>query len=597
MFNYAKLMQKNNIQQRSLPFMNTRQSCGRAKFGTSALGSHALRDQSHLVFVKPPAGWLSGTKSRSWQPHALRAIPHMTTHPMPVRHALSFSALMIVLWVLCAAWFNSAQFGDNIEQFNWAQGLEFAWQLGYHKHPPLPTWLLGGVIKLFGPSIYWAYLCAGLCLLGTAGFTWLISRELLGDERVAAVAVVLWGLNLTFSQRAQLYNHNTVLVLCMTSAVWCGLCATRHSSQSSRLRMLWWVATGLSTGAALLSKYQAAVPLAGLLVALVWADRLKASRLKHSPPWAGLVVALGVMLLVVTPHAVWVIQHDFSTLRYASEAAVDSANLGQRLGFVASFWANQIRLWFPALLTMAMCWAISLRSVRLRAGAQAPSAPVERISTPALRLWMWGLIWGGVLVLMGMALLAGVSLRNHWGVQALQFFSLWLAWWWDTWHVRHVHHLQRPERCIRLRHLVWVALLVHGVSLIGYALAQQDSTKLLASRRIDTLYPAQRLAQTAAAHWAAHTRCPLRYVAGSVFEAGLISLYADTHSRPYVFDSERATPWLNRSDLQRSGALYVLTHSELPPKNLTHFIQFELVPGSLENNLQIGLHLPQQPCL
>ena len=132
---------------------------------------------------------------------------------------------VVIVWALWAAYFNTAQFGDNIEQFNWAQSLE----LGYHKHPPLPSWLLGSVIKLFGPSVYWAYVLATLCLLGTAIFTWLIGRELVG-ERVAAAAVVLWGLNMTFSQRVQLYNHNTVLVLWFAASAWCPQAALKPGS-------------------------------------------------------------------------------------------------------------------------------------------------------------------------------------------------------------------------------------------------------------------------------------------------------------------------------------------------------------------------------
>ena len=118
--------------------------------------------------------------------------------------AVGVSLAVIVLWALWAAHFNTAQFGDNVEQFNWAQSLE----LGYYKHPPLPSWLLGAVIRVFGPSIYWAYVLATVCLMGTLIFTWLIGRELVGD-RIAAAACLLWGLNMTFSQRVQLYNHNT----------------------------------------------------------------------------------------------------------------------------------------------------------------------------------------------------------------------------------------------------------------------------------------------------------------------------------------------------------------------------------------------------
>ena len=493
-----------------------------------------------------------------------RALPADSMAP---GRAVWISAAIVVIWALWAVVFNTAQFGDNIEQFNWAQSLE----LGYHKHPPLPSWLLGATIRLFGPLVYWAYALATLCLLGTMAFTWAIGRELLGD-RVAAAAVVLWGLNLTFSQRAQLYNHNTVLVLCIAATVWFAMQATRASGGT----MGWWAATGVGAGAALLSKYQAAVPLAGLLLALGWAGRLR-----RPAQWAGLSLALGVMVLVFAPHALWVTQHDFSTLRYASDA-IESANLTHRLGFIVSFIANQLRIWFPALLAIGVCWALArwLPVAPRRAPASEAAAASE------FQPWTFGLVWGGVLALMLMALAGGVSLRNHWGVQALQFFCLWLAYRWDR---------RAP---IDLRRLVWVALCVHAASLAWYATEHHDPTRVLSNRRIDTLYPARRLARSAVAHWTATTSCPLRFVAGTVFDAGLVSLYSG--GRLEVFDTENATPWVRFEDLQQHGALYVLDEDDAVPPGVTHVVEFDLVPGvhgaAPAKIIRLGVLMPQRAC-
>jgi 4-amino-4-deoxy-L-arabinose transferase-like glycosyltransferase len=488
---------------------------------------------------------------------------------MPPPLAAWVSVAIVVLWALWAAAFNTAQFGDNIEQFNWAQSLE----LGYQKHPPLPSWLLGAVIKLFGPSVYWAYALATLCLIGTIGFTWLIGRELLG-ERLAAAGVVLWGLNMTFSERVQLYNHNTVLVLCIATTVWLMMRAVRPG-RSLPVSLAWWAAAGAAAGAAMLSKYQAAVPLAALLWVLAMAGHLK-----RPANLGGLLLACAVMLGVFTPHAIWVVQHDFSTVRYASDA-IESAGLRQRIGFIVSFMANQVRIWFPALLAVGV-YALLARFTAARAQLTAAAA-----AAPDLGLWMFALVWSGLLVLAVMALAFGVSLRNHWGVQVLQFFCLWLAWRWE----------QRAT--IDLRRLVWAAVIVHAASLAWYATEHADPARVLSNRRIDTMYPARRLARTAVAHWTATTTCPLRYVAGTVFDAGLVSLYSG--GRLEVFDSEKATPWIHPDDLQRSGVLYVLDDiDDAVPQGVTHVIEFDLVRGNRHGRppktIRLGVQLPQQPC-
>jgi hypothetical protein len=282
------------------------------------------------------------------------------------------------------------------------------------------------------------------------------------------------------------------------------------------------------------------------------------------------------------------VRNDFTTLRYAADA-VETATLSMRLHFVVAFVANQIRLAFPALLAMALCWAWmrrGRRDVAAPGGVATGGAARDDAAATEFNRWMVGLVWAALLVLLAMALFGGVSLRNHWGVQALQFFPLWIALMWDR------------RIAIDLRKLVCVALLVQALSFALYAVEHSDPRAVLASRRIDTAYPARRLARAAVAHWATVTHCPLRYVEGSVFDAGLVSLYSGGQIQ--VFDSDRATPWIRAEDLQRDGALFVLDQGDAVPAGVTHLAVFDLVPdnrlGLRRKTLTLGVRLPAQPC-
>jgi hypothetical protein len=301
--------------------------------------------------------------------------------------------------------------------------------------------------------------------------------------------------------------------------------------------------------------------------------------MKRPAHWLGFALATLAMLAVFTPHAIWVARNDFTTLRYASDA-VESATLWMRLRFVVAFLANQVRLAFPALLAMGICWAWTRRVGR-------DAEPVSDASVgPDFGRWMIGLTWALLVVLFVMALVGGVSLRNHWGVQALQFFPLWMAMAWDR------------RIAIDLRTLVVVALAVQALSLTYYAVEHRDPNAVLSDRRIDTAYPARRLARTAVAHWAGATRCPLHYVEGSVFDAGLVSLYSGGHIQ--VFDSDHATPWVRAEDLQRDGALFVLDAGDPVPPGVTNLLVFDLVPanrlGLTGKTLTLGIRLPARPC-
>ena len=130
------------------------------------------------------------------------------------------------------------------------------------------------------------------------------------------------------------------------------------------------------------------------------------------------------------------------------------------------------------------------------------------------------------------------------------------------------------------------------------AFVREHPNAVLSTRRIDTAYPARRLARTAVAHWASATNCPLHYVEGSVFDAGLVSLYSGGHIQ--VFDSDHATPWLRAENLQRDGALFVLDEGDPVPPGVTNLLVFDLVPnnrlGLKGKTLTLGVRLPAQPC-
>jgi 4-amino-4-deoxy-L-arabinose transferase-like glycosyltransferase len=109
----------------------------------------------------------------------------------------------------------------------------------------------------------WTYVLSGLSLSGAAFFRWQVARRLVG-ARIAGMAVLLQGLHLGFSQRAELYNHNTVLVLFSVMTV----CAVLRALEGERSRDWMLAGTGACAGLAMLSKYQAVVILSGIDIAL-----------------------------------------------------------------------------------------------------------------------------------------------------------------------------------------------------------------------------------------------------------------------------------------------------------------------------------------
>jgi Dolichyl-phosphate-mannose-protein mannosyltransferase len=473
---------------------------------------------------------------------------------------------MLLVWAASAALFDTAQYGDNIEQYIWSHSFE----VGYHKHPPLPTWLVIAFTEVFGFSRWSTLWLSTLCLTVTLWLTWLVAMRLT-NARVAAVTVVLWGLLQYFSSRLQMYNHNTVMVMWIAATVWCALNTGRSS--------LWWVGAGLAAGAAMLSKYQSLVPLTGILLGLAFTGQLQQRKQKM-----GLLTALLISLAVFAPHLLWVMQHDFITLRYAS-GSVEATDFLQRVHYALSFSANQLRVAVPLVLTLALYYF----ATRFSPVSTNPQPRLEVTQPQQLRVWMWALFVGPLVFLLLLALVVGVHLRNQWGLQILQFAPLCLA----SWMCR--------RESVHIARLAVAALAIHTANMGLQAFKQHDTQAMASQRRLDTMFPAQKMADAGAALWRSATACPLQLVAGD-FEAGLVSLYAGRSEGffPAIHTNSIATPWITAEQLLLKGALWVLPDQQQLPPGLvaikTLYLGADEVAHQGHRSVTFAVQLPAQPC-
>ena len=434
--------------------------------------------------------------------------------------------LSVVVWIAATTASNTAQWGDHFEQFAWAHSVQW----GYHKHPPLPTWILAGVIHLLGASSLWPTWLAAACILGTAFFTYRIASVLYGRE-VAVLSLLLLSLAHAFSARASLYNHNSVMLLTVSGSVWCVLLALRP-----RNGPVFWCLAGAGAALAVLSKYQAVVPLAGAVVALWLAGDLQDLRHRR-----GLLMAVLVALALLAPHLLWLVQGHAAALDYATQQG-RTLTAAERLWNVTSFLAQQLRYLIGPLVLFGL--------LAVMPGAR----PWRRRASDWNRqqAWTLGLVAFPICTTVLIGPLFGIELQNHWGYQALQFSFLWLAW--------------------RLRSLApaagtawWAsALTVHAV-LLAVALVDFGPANAQANKRVDARFPAQELAKAVAADWQGDTLCPLRIVAGPMFEASIVSVYNGGAAVVLEEGDIRKSPWVRPADIERFGAVYVASDPALLP--------------------------------
>jgi 4-amino-4-deoxy-L-arabinose transferase-like glycosyltransferase len=478
-----------------------------------------------------------------------------------------FTALAIAVWSMAAAWVNPAQFADSLEQFSWAHGLE----LGYWKHPPLPTWLMIVLIRLFGFSVYSTYALAAICFVSTAFFTWRITFRLFGQQ-AAMFAVLLIGLHIGFSWRAQLYNHNTVLILFSAATVWATLLALDSGKKLS------WVLVGILAGLAMLSKYQALVPLVGILIALQLSGWLKQTPVKQ-----GVSVALAAAFLVFLPHLVWLLMGSGSTIDNALQAA-EGLGMRRRLAVFVGFWLIQIRCHLPILVAVGLL--VLFRKDASMSDSEQPTVAPAYVQT---RAWFYGLVvWPAFFVSMAV-LLGGMRLEAQWGLQTFQFVVVFLAW-----------QLALALPTSEVKRSVWLVLLVQIIlaGFFAWSIVQPHQNFWQGKRSRN--FPAVDVAKEITSKWYESTSCRLNYVVGPSFEASVVSAYSG-HNPAVLEDGDfKKSPWVTMEQLKKFGALYLADDAAKFPLGLAttgHIV----IPAQVNDfqpvkKLYWGVVLPQYNC-
>lgn len=213
---------------------------------------------------------------------------------------------------------------------------------GYNSQPPMYTWVQSAAFSLLGYSVFALALVKNLFLGATIVAIFATVRLATRDDRPAAVAA--FG-TLTIPQIAweshRDLSHTVAVTFFAVALVYTVVRLARRPSWTG------YAMIGLAAGFGMLSKYNFALVIVGVLAAAVsiprYRDRLFDRRF-------ALTVTLAIGL--VTPHAIWLIDH----LRLASSKTL--ATMGERAdgGWLADVAAGSLAL----ISCLVGCLALTL---------------------------------------------------------------------------------------------------------------------------------------------------------------------------------------------------------------------------------------------
>lgn len=216
---------------------------------------------------------------------------------------VAFVLVHTAVWTIVPAVSRSsgALWDDMLETYAWAQ----QWQLGYYKHPPFYSWIVGLWFEIFprNETVYYLLPAANVGV-GLMGIWALAGRFVKVEARL--LSVLLLTFMPYYNYMASNFNANTIL---LSLWPWTAYAFVRSMETRS---LAAGAAFGALAAAGLLSKYYSILLLASCFAASLAHPHVRRYYRSASP-----YVAVAVALVLIMPHAWWSLANDFPTIRYA----------------------------------------------------------------------------------------------------------------------------------------------------------------------------------------------------------------------------------------------------------------------------------------
>jgi hypothetical protein len=400
------------------------------------------------------------------------------------------------------------------------------WQLGYWKHPPLPWWLADAVYRATG-DVQAVYVLGPLSAAVCMYVVWLLGRDILGGFQALIAVLALEGIHFfNFSVPKFAHDQMQLPFWAMT-----GLFLYR-ALVSDRTRH--WLLAGASLALCFWSKY-AAFALAGSIALFMLFDRQARRKLATPGPW---LMALA-FLVVIAPNLNWLIETGFMPLRYVDARAKIATHWYHVFTYPLQWTASQLVFIAPAIALMAL----ALIGTRRQPASDEPNAFARR--------YLAMLALGPFLVTTAAALFAARLPVAMWGYPLWSFAPLAAIAWFGP-----VKEARQVKRFAAGFALVFLAMPLAYVAVEALEPALRDRPKA-------TQFPGQQLADEITARWHARYGSPVPFVGGGEFATNNIAVYSSDKPSVIVHADPGLSPWVDREELRRRGAVIVWEDGQL----------------------------------
>lgn len=404
---------------------------------------------------------------------------------------------------------------DTIEAIVWGQFCDW----GTNKHPPLSGFLAYGFWLLGGGSAYALYALSQICVL--IGFVYIYKlAEMLLDKPKAMLATMLLEGVIYYGFSAAEFNVNVVSL-----ALW-PMTAYYFYKALKEDRLSDWVFTGVFAGLNLLNKYVSGVLLLSMALMMIF-DKTSRQKLKTFKPYVTALVCLAIFV----PHVYWLWQHDFFVIDYflgrGSRAEFDNLPILRHIVYPVKFVAAQILFGLGTLLI----YFLSTRKAKA----------AKRNETGFDRNFVFYLGVLPFLIMVVISAASGIKLKSMWGYPALYMLGI----------VLMSYFPYQMTEALKKK-------MIAGVYIVMGLLAVGQMCILLFNKSDKMHLNAEHYGQIIENLWAEQNQGkPFKYVAGDVWWADNVALFAPSEPKPVIWGDISKNPWFDAKDFEQSGGILV----------------------------------------
>lgn len=404
---------------------------------------------------------------------------------------------------------------DSIEAIVWGQYCDW----GTNKHPPLSGFLAYWAYTFGARSHLAIYALSQLCVLFGFVYIYKLACCFMEKEKAVFAVMVLEGV-IYYGFSALEFNVNVVSLALWPATIYYFYRALQEDKLSA------WFLTGLFAGLNLFNKYVSGVLLLSMLVYMLY-DKNARHKFKTFGPY---LTAL-VCALVILPHVYWLYRHDFYVIDYflgrGNKAEFDSFPLLRHIVYPLKFFGAQVLFGLGAVLIYFI-------------GTYRARKETNHVMENDRKFLLVNGMMPFVLMLL-CSLIGGIKLKSMWGFPVFYMFGIMLFVFFPCAWSEKVR--------MRLTKGVYIVMALMAVAQIG-VIVFNKSDKL----HMDA--PAYGAKMEEIWREAAGNR-PFKYVAGDVWWADNIALFAPAKPKPVIGGNIKKNPWFDELDLACSGALVV----------------------------------------